>query len=66
MKLLQNKYLGLKVKSQNYIRGESKSELNPEIVRCHFVQNLLSSIVLSKNLQTETPVVLSVKLGISL
>ena len=45
------KYLGTTLTNQTSIRGEIKSRLNSGTACCHSVQNLLSSILLSKNLK---------------
>jgi len=45
------KYLGTTVTNQNYIQEEIKSRLKSVNACCHSVLNLLSSILLSKNLK---------------
>jgi hypothetical protein len=47
------KYLVTTVTNQNCFHEEIKSRLNSENVSYHFVQSLLSSHVLSKNLKTK-------------
>jgi hypothetical protein len=70
--VVQSKYLGTTVTSQNLIQEEIKRRLNSGNACNHSVQNILSSRPLSKNIKIriyETiilPVVLySVKLGLS-
>jgi hypothetical protein len=47
----QIKYLGTRVTNQNLIQEEIKRELNSDNSCCHSVQNLLSSRLLSKNVE---------------
>jgi sorting nexin-29 len=47
----QFKYLGMTVTSQNFIQEEIKMRLNSDNVCYHLVRNLLSSCLLSKNLE---------------
>jgi hypothetical protein len=57
----QLKYLGITITNQNLIREEIKSPLNLGNTCYHSVQNLLSSRLLSKNIQYKTiilPVIL--------
>jgi hypothetical protein len=44
------KYLGTTLMNQNSIQEEIKRRLNPENACCRLMQNLLSSSLLSKNL----------------
>ena len=50
----QFKYLGTSLTNQNCIQKEIKSRLKLGNACCHLVQNLLSSILLSKNLKINT------------
>jgi len=52
-KLEEFKYFGTSVTKQNSIQEEIKSRLKSGNVCYHSVQNLLSSIVLSKNMKIE-------------
>jgi hypothetical protein len=45
------KYLGTTLTNQNSIREEIKSRVRTGNACCHFVQNLLSSSLLSKNIK---------------
>jgi len=45
------KYLGTTITDQNSIQEEIKSRLKVGNAFCHSVQNLLSSMMLSKNLK---------------
>ena len=49
-KVEEFKYFGTTLTNQNSIQEEIKSRLKPGNACCHFVQNLLSSGLLSKNL----------------
>jgi len=49
----QFKYLGTNLTNQNYIQKEIKSKLKPENVCYHSVENLLSSILLPKNINNK-------------
>jgi hypothetical protein len=46
-------YLGTTLRNQNFIQEEIKRRLKSENACCHSVQNLLSSILLSKNLKVK-------------
>ena len=50
-RLEEFKYLGKTLPNQNSIQVEIKSRLKPQDAYCHLVQNLLSSILLSKNIK---------------
>ena len=50
----QFKYLGTALTNLNYIQEETKSKLKSGNTCYHSVQNLLSSSLLSKNLQIKT------------
>ena len=47
------KYLGTTVTDQNYIQEEIKSRLKSGNASCHLMLNLLSSSLLSRNLNTK-------------
>jgi hypothetical protein len=49
----QFKYLGTTVKNQNLIQEEIKKRLKSSNACYHSIQNLLSSLLLSKNLKLE-------------
>jgi hypothetical protein len=45
------RYLGTMLTYQNLIQEDIKNRLKSDNVRCHFVENLMFSSLLSKNIQ---------------